>query len=38
MELKFAVITSLAGKTRDRFSEYQLEKTLEEKIELISTD
>jgi xylose isomerase len=36
MEAKFAFITALAGKTRDRFSEYQSQRTLEEKIELIS--
>jgi xylose isomerase len=36
MELKFAIITALAGRTRDRFAEYQSDKTLEAKIELIS--
>ena len=36
MNPKFALITGLAGKTRDRFAEYQESRSINEKIELIS--
>ena len=36
MNPKFALITALAGKTRDRFAEYQESRSINEKIELIS--
>lgn len=36
MKPNFGIITSFLGKTRDRFSEYHEEKTIEEKIKLVS--
>ena len=36
MKIKYSVITGFLGKLRDRFTEYQIERTLEEKFELAS--
>ena len=36
MEIKYSVITGFLGKLRDRFTEYQTERGLEEKLELAS--
>ncbi len=36
MEIKYSVITGFLGKLRDRFTEYQTTRTLEEKLELAS--